>query len=75
MCLYYLMKPIYEVYTICFQTFLVWAFKIVVDTWEVSMLLLYILWDDWPIFMISGLNQQLQQQLEHTLLKPDCHSW
>ena len=39
------------------------------------MLLLYILWDDWPIFMISGSNQQLQQELEYTLLKPDCHSW
>ena len=39
------------------------------------MLLLYILWDDWPIFMISRSNQQLQQQLEYTLLKPDCHSW
>ena len=39
------------------------------------MLLLYILWDDWPIFMISGSNQQLQQQLEYTLLKPDYHSW
>ena len=25
--------------------------------------------------MISGSNQQLQQQLEHTLLKPDCHRW
>ena len=39
------------------------------------MLLLYILWDDWPIFMISGSYEQLQQQLEYTLLKPDCHSW
>ena len=39
------------------------------------MLLLYFLWDDLPIFMISGSNQQLQQQLEYTLLKPDCHSW
>ena len=39
------------------------------------MLLLYILWDDWPIFMISGSNEQLQQQLEYTLLKPDCYSW
>ena len=38
------------------------------------MLLLYILWDDWPIFMISGSNEQLQKQLEYTLLKPDCHS-
>ena len=46
------------------------AFKIVV-----SMLLLYILWDDWPIFMISGSNEQLLQQLEYTLLYPDCHSW
>ena len=24
--------------------------------------------------MISGPNKQLQQQLEYTLLKPDCHS-
>ena len=39
------------------------------------MLLLYILEDDRPIFMISDSNEQLQQQLEYTLLKPDCHSW
>ena len=39
------------------------------------MLLLYVLWDDWPIFMILGSNEQLQQQLEYTLLKLDCHSW
>ena len=26
-------------------------------------------------FMISDSNQQLLQQLEYTLLKPDCHSW
>ena len=39
------------------------------------MLLLYILWDDRPIFMISALNEQLQKQLEYTLLKPDCQSW
>ena len=25
--------------------------------------------------MSSGSNEQLQQQLEYTLLKPDCHSW
>ena len=25
--------------------------------------------------MISGLNEQLQQQLDYTLLNPDCHSW
>ena len=58
-----------------FLDFLVQAFKIVVDTWKFPMLLLCILWDDWPIFMISGSNEQLQQQLEYTLLKPDCHSW
>ena len=39
------------------------------------MLLLYILWDHWPMFMISCSNQQLQQELEYTLLKPDCHNW
>ena len=39
------------------------------------MLLLYILWDDWVIFMISASNQQLQQELEYSQLKPDCHSW
>ena len=65
----------YVVHSVSFQTFFVQAFKIVGDSWEFSMLLLYILWDDWPIFMISGSNQQLQQQLEYTLLNPDCHSW
>ena len=25
--------------------------------------------------MISGSNEQLQQQLEYTRIKPDCHSW
>ena len=25
--------------------------------------------------MISGLNEQLQQQLEYALLKSDCYSW
>ena len=58
-----------------FPHFFVQAFKMVVDSWEFSMLLLYILWDDWPVFMISGSNEQLQQELEYTLLKLDCHSW
>ena len=51
------------------------AFKIVIDSWKFTMLLLYISWDDWQIFRISDLNQQLQLELEHTTLKPDCHSW
>ena len=61
--------------SIKFQTFFVQAFKIVVDSWKFSMLLQYIVWDDWLIFMISGSNEQLQQKLEYTLLNPDCHSW
>ena len=65
----------YVVPSISFQTFFVQAFKIVIDSWKFHMLLLYILWDDWPIFMISGSNEQLQQQLEYTLLKPDFHCW
>ena len=65
----------YVVPSISFQTFFVQAFKIVVESWKFSMLLLYILWDDKPIFMISGSKEQLQQKVEYTLLKPDCHSW
>ena len=34
------------------------AFKIVLDSWKFTMLLLYILWDDWLIFMISPSNEQ-----------------
>ena len=49
----------YEVHTISFQTFFGWVFKIVVHSSKFSMLLLYILWDDWPMFMISGLNEHL----------------
>ena len=60
--------------SISFQTIFAQAFKIVIDTWKFTMLLLYILCDDLPIFMISGLKEQLQQQLEYTLQKPDSHS-
>ena len=52
-----------------------WPFKIAADSWKFSILLLYILWDHWSIFMISGSNEQLQQELEYTLLNPDCHRW
>ena len=64
---------LYDVHTIIFQTFFVQVFKIVVDSWKFSILLLYILWDEWLIFMISASNQRLQQELEYTLLNPDCH--
>ena len=58
-----------------FPDFFVQAFKIVVDSWTFNMLLLCILWDDWPISIISGSNEQQQQELEYTLLKPDSHRW
>ena len=58
-----------------FPNFFGWAFKIVVDFWKFRILLLYILWDDWPIYIISISSEQLQQQLEYTLLNPDCHNW
>ena len=51
-----------------FPDFFVQAFKIVGESWKVSMLLLYIFWNDWPIFMITASNEQLQQQLEYTLV-------
>ena len=38
------------VHSIIFQTFYVQALKIVVDSWKFSMLLLYILGDDWIVF-------------------------
>ena len=55
-----------------FPDFFVQAFKIAVDSWKFSMLLL---WDDRQMFMISGSNELLQQELEYILIKPDCHSW
>ena len=75
-CLTAIAQECYElrVVFIKFPDFFVMPFKIVLHSWKFSMLLLYLLWDDWPIFMISGSNEQLQQQLEYTLLKPDCHS-
>ena len=64
-----------SIYVVHSISFFVQAFEIVVDSWKFSMLLLYILWDDWPIFMISASKEQLQQELECTLLKSDCHCW
>ena len=58
-----------------FPAFFCTGIQIVVHPWKFSMLLLYILCDDRPIFMIPASNEQLQQQLEYTLLNPDCHSW
>ena len=50
-------------------------FKLLYTVKKFTMLLLYILWNDWPIFLIPDSNEQLQKELEYSLLKPDCHSW
>ena len=65
----------YVVPSISFQTFLYRHLKL---SWTLENSLCYCytsyeMTDQF--FMISGSNQQLQQQLEYTLLKPDCHSW
>ena len=52
----YIYICMYVVHSISFQ-FFSQAFKIVIDSWKFNMLLLYIFWDDWPIFMISGSNE------------------
>ena len=55
---------IYMVPSISFQAFFVLAFNIVVDSWKISMLLQYILWDYWTIFMISGSNEYLKHPIK-----------
>ena len=71
--------PVIFYHTWCVQKgsrhFFVQVFRIDVGSWKFNMLLLYILWDGWPIFMILGSKELLQQQLKYTLLIPDCHSW
>ena len=58
-----------------FPDIFIQAFQIVVGSWKFSMLLLYISCDNWWSFRISASNEQLQQQLEYTKLKPNCHGW
>ena len=66
----------YVVISITFRTFFVQSFKIVVGSWKFSILLQYILWDDWPIFMPNfRFKLTTTVALEYTLRKTDCHSW
>ena len=59
-------------HTISLQTFFVWAYKIV-DSWKFTVFAIQLMW--WlTIFYDSGSNKQLQQELEYTLLKLDCHT-
>ena len=64
----------YVVHSISFLTSFVQAFKIVVNSWKFTVIAIHLM--RWLTnFYDSGSNEQLQQQLEYTLLKPDCHSW
>ena len=55
--------------------FFVQTFRIVEDSWKFNMLLLYILWDDWPFFYDFRFKWTATAGIRNTLLKPDCHSW
>ena len=58
-------------HSISFQTFLYRHLKL---SYTLKNSVCYcFLWFQW-LFMISNSNEQLQQQLEYTILKPDCHS-
>ncbi len=50
--------------------FFVHAFKIVVDSWKFTMLLLYILWDVWPIFIMLEHWEMQSTPLLPSLLGP-----
>ena len=62
-------------HSISFQTFLVQAFKFVVVLKIQYVIAIHVMRWLTNFFMISSSNKQLQQELEYTLLKPDCHSW
>ena len=70
-----LVSSIYMVPSICLQTFW-YRHLILLQTLKNSVCYCYKSFEMTDQFcMISGSNQLLQQQLEYTLLKPDCHSW
>ena len=79
--LFFLLFFIYMYICVCglfnkFPDFFVQAFNIVIDSWKFTILLLYILWNDWPIFMISGSNEHYSSNWNTPYLsQPDCHSW
>ena len=68
----YIYIYIYVVPTIGFQIIFVHAFKIVVESWKFTVIAIYLM--RWLTKFYDS-NEQLQQQLEYTLLKPVCHSW
>ena len=64
-----------EVHTVSIQTFFLWAFRLSELLKIHYVIAIHLMRWLTHFFMISGSNEQLQQQLEYTLLKPDCHSW
>ena len=74
----YIYIYIYVVHLISFQTILsacTKALRIVIDSWKFSILLLYILWDDWPTFMISGSKWTATVAIGIYPTKAWLHSW
>ena len=65
---------IYVVPSISFQTFLYRHLKLA-QSLENAVCYCSTSYDLTNQFMISGSNEQLLQELEYTLLKPECHSW
>ena len=60
----------YVAHSINFQTFFVQAFKIVVDSWKFSMLLLYILWDDFWLFpKLRGCRYETIEEMKEAVTK------
>ena len=64
----------YVVHSISFLTFLDWHFKLS-RLLKIHYVIAISLIRWLKKIMISGSNERLLQQLEYTLLKPDCHSW
>ena len=60
-------------HTISFQTF--FKHLKLLTTLENSLCYCYTSYEITQIFMISRSNEQLEQELEYTPLKLDCHSW
>ena len=61
----------YVVHSISFQTFLYRHSKLKIQ-YVIAIHLMRWLTN---FFIISGSNEQLQQEMEYIQLKPDCHSW
>ena len=58
-----------------FPDYFVQVFQIVINLKMQDVIAIHLMRWLTIFFMISGSNEQLSQQFEYSLLKPDCHSW